>query len=300
MYSPPRRTGLAIGIGAIVVFLAADALFLLLIFQTPLSIATVLWIALTIGSLPTIGYVAYRTYGLATAQYEINQNALVIHWGGLREVIPMGDISRLELGRNVDGVQNPRGLWWPGCLVGRGQAEAFGRLAYFASAAQDDQVYVVITDGAYVISPADLNGFVEAFERERQLGITEQVAYQTVFAPIQQWELWRDRWAQGLIVGPLLTALALFGFIALVYSALPRQVPLRFDNAGFPDRVGPPSGLFILPVIALLVWAVNTTFGTGLHIRGDARLQAYMAWSASIFVQLLLWAAAFFLIRHAV
>ena len=298
-FSPPRRTGLAIGIGAIIVLLAADALFLLLIFQTPLSVITVLWIALVIGSLPTVGFIAYRSYGLAGAQYEIDANAFVIHWGGLREVVPMAAIDRIEYGRDIEDHLNPRGLWWPGCLVGRGEDEVFGQLAFFASTAQDQQLFVITGDGAYVISPEAADAFETTFAEVRQQGITAQVEYETVFSPFQQWPLWQDRLAQSLIAIPLLIALALFGFVALIYSSLPAQVPLHFDMTGSPDRVGPPSGLFILPVIALLIWAVNATFGTGLHVRAGTRLPAYIAWSSTIFVQLLLWAGAFFLINSA-
>ncbi|MBI4315582.1 MAG: DUF1648 domain-containing protein [Chloroflexi bacterium] len=292
MSSPPRTLGLAVGLNAMMVLAAADALFVFVLARSPVNLLTPLWIILLAFSLPVLAFVAYRTVALLNAQYLFTQNALVIVWGPVREIIPMADITGLVMGGDLPADLAPRGLWWPGCLVGRGHTKAVGDLTYYATASQQGQIIVATTQGGYVISPLDIDGFVRAFEEEGRKGITEPIAHEMHRPQAYDWLVWRDRWAQGLVMGGLALPFLLLVAIAFRYPGLPATVPLHFDTAGNADRMGSPGGLFILPIIGGLVWLVNSLAGGLLHVRSGQRPAAYLLWAGSALVQLFLWVAA--------
>jgi len=295
MSSPNRTLGLAIGFTVLVVMVAADVLFALILGRTPVNWLTPLWVALILFSLPLIVFIAYRALSLFNAKYIITQNAMVIVWGWVREIIPMGEINTLTHGKLVSARPAPRGLWWPGCLVGRGRAEGVGQpseLAYFATAPQEEQLFVATEARTYVISPGDINQFLAEFEGERQKGITEPIPFASHRPAFYEWDLWRDRWAAILIGVGLALPFVLMIAIALRIPSLPSSIPLHFTIEGQPDRIGAPVGLFILPLIGGLVWLFNSLAGAILHIRRAERPAAYLLWLGSSLVQVFLWVAA--------
>lgn len=279
-----------------VVLAAADALFFVIVQRTPVNFLTALWVGLIVVSLPIVGFIAYRTVSLFNAQYLFTQNALVIVWGPVREIIPMRDITGLLLGSELPSDLAPRGLWWPGCLVGRGRTKSVGDLMYFATRPQEGQIIVVTTSGGYVISPSSLSDFVEAFESEGRKGITAPIERTTHRPEYYEWEIWGDRWALGLIIAGLALPFVLLIVIAVRFPSLPDAIPLHYDASGRPDRIGPPTGLFILPAIGGLAWLVNSLIGGVLYVRRIERPAAYLLWAGSGLVQLYLWVAAFGLI----
>jgi hypothetical protein len=280
--------GLTIGLTVIIVMAAANVLFLLILARTPVNWLTPLWVTLILLSL----FVAYRTLSLLNTKYIITQNAMVIVWGWVREIIPMGEINTITHGKLVSARPAPRGLWWPGCLVGRGRSETLGELAYFATAPQEEQLFVATSACTYVISPSDLNQFLAEFEGERQKGITEPVGFATHRPAFYDWDLWRDRWAAILIGVGLALPFLLMIVIALRIPSLPSTIPLHFNIAGQPDRIGSSAGLFNLVFIGGLVWLVNSLAGVILHIRRTERPAAYLLWLGSSLVQVFLWVAA--------
>ena len=71
---------------------------------------------------------------------------------------------------------------------------------------------------------------------------------------------------------------------AFAYT-LPEEVVLHFNSAQEPDRVGPRQGLFLLPLIGLLAWGINTVWGGVIYHR--QRLAAYLLWGGAIAVQII-------------
>jgi hypothetical protein len=291
MSQPPRTLGLAIGIILIVVLAAADVLFGLILVSTPVNFITPLWVLLIAVSLPLLGFIGYRTAALVNAHYRFTQNALVIVWGPVKQIIPMADISGLILGSDVVGDLAPRGLWWPGCLVGRGHTKSVGDLMYYATTPQSGQIIVATGQGGYVISPEDIDQFVNLFEEEGRRGITEEVPYLENRPAFYDWTVWRDRSAAMMVAAGLILPFLLLVMIAIRYPSLPATIPLHYDGLGQVDRSGPPSGLLILPAIGALVWLVNGLLGVLLASRAtrqNERPAAYLLWSSTIVVQVLL------------
>jgi hypothetical protein len=297
MSRPPRTLGLIIGFTLLIVLAAADALFAVIIWQTPAqtdSFAFVpIWVALIAISLPLLAFVGYRTFSLLNAHYRFTQNALVIVWGPVKQIIPMADISGLILGSDVIGDLAPRGLWWPGCLVGRGHTKSVGDLMYYATTPQSGQIIIAAGQGGYVISPENIEEFVNLFEEEGRRGITEEVTYAQNRPEFYNWKLWQDRWAAVLLGAGLIVPFVLLIVLAVQFPSLPDNIPLHFDGRGLVDRTGPPTGLLILPAIGGIAWLVNGLIGVALYaLRQNERPTAYLLWSSALIVQVFLWIAA--------
>jgi hypothetical protein len=143
-----------------------------------------------------------------------------------------------------------------------------------------------------VISPADVQGFVQSFEGEGRKGIEAEIEYEVNRPEFYDWEIWRDRLALVLIGAGLILPFILLVAVSIRVPFLANEVPLHFDTTGRVDRVGSPVGLFILPAIGGLVWIINAVIGGAFYIRRAERPAAYLLWLGSTLVQVFLWVAA--------
>ena len=294
VFSPPKSTGLAIGLGAITLTLALDAVLVALIRFAPLSFPTFIFICLLAASAPVLAWIAYRCYGLARARYVLSRNALVVEWGGRREVIPMEMIGEVRASAEVETVLRPPGITWPGCIVGRTRVPDFGDVEFLAAAppGQPGLVLLSYPGGWLAISPADPQAFLHALAEFRAEGVEDRIEPESTRPGLEQWALWHDWRALGLVALGGASVLALVGYLLAIFPQLPPEIALHFNAQSQPDRFGPPTGLFILPVIAGLAWALNTLGGLWLHRRETERAGAYLLFSATVFVQALVWVAA--------
>jgi hypothetical protein len=101
--------------------------------------------------------------------------------------------------------------------------------------------------------------------------------------------LLRDRALQILLVLTLIANLALFGYLALRFDALPDALPMHFDAAGLPDRIESKTGIFGLPLIGLVLLLLNTALGILIHRR--ERAAAILLVASVLLVQVLMWFA---------
>jgi hypothetical protein len=127
-----------------------------------------LWGFLFVLSLVPIGLLAYRTYGLARATYWLEPDRLIVQWGARREIIPLSDVKEALAGKDIQADLKPRGLWWPGCLVGRLETADLGEIEFLATMPQDDQVFVVAAGTTFALSPVSVEEFTAALAERRE------------------------------------------------------------------------------------------------------------------------------------
>lgn len=204
-------------------------------------------------------------------------------------MIPTPQIERVVLGEELKGQVRFRGVRWPGHWVGYGEVEGLGPTLFYATVPPRRQVFLVTPGLTYAISPEDRNGFLQALHTRMQMGPTQAVEPSSHGPAFLKWGFWRDRLGLGLILGTLGGNLALFGFLSARFPTLPRLLPLHFDAAGSPDRLGAQGQIFFLPLIGVVVMLVNGGLGGVLYRR--ERMAAYLLWGGSAVVQVLLWAA---------
>jgi hypothetical protein len=244
-------------------------------------------VLLSLGLLVGLGY---RFYGLARSRYLFDRNALVIHWGAVRHVIPMGDITRVLVGDEIEGRLRFRGARWPGYCVGHGDLPGEGPVLFYGTVPPGQQIFVVTPSLSYGISPADREGFLDAFRHRWEMGPTQAVEQSFERPRILDWPVWQDRVGRLLLGAGFLGMLALVGLLCSRFSSFPPQVPLHFDAAGNPDRLVPRSQSFVIPLIGLLALLLNG--GLGLVAYRRERMVSYMLWSGAALIQALVWTAA--------
>jgi len=282
--------GLGVGIGLMVAIILVDVGLIILAATRPLSIGTFIIGLAVLVSLGLLGLIGYWLYGLARSGYSLDRNALVIHWGPTEQTIPTGQIERVFMGDEVEGHIRFHGGMWPGHCVGYGEVPGAGAVLFYATVPPRRQTYVVTPGLTYGISPADRDGFLEALHKRLQMGPTQVVEQSSRRPGFLNWPIWQNRTGMALLAVGLLAVLALIGLLCFQFPALPRMVPLHFDAAGDPDRLGLRGQIFILPLIGLLALLLNGALGWLVYRR--ERVAAYLLWGGAVLIQVLVWTAA--------
>jgi hypothetical protein len=292
VFHPPRRLGLALALGGLLILLVVDAGLLAVLRANPLSFPGSLSLILLVASLPAIVWLAYRGYGLLSSRYVLSRNAIVVEWGDRRIVLPMPLLDEARAGAEVEApVLHPRGLVLPGIAVGTAAVDGLGEVEFLAAAGKPGLVLLRHAESWLAISPARPQAFLEALKTFQLEGHAEDIEPESVLPAVQRWGLLHDRLALALIALGAVSVLLLVGYLALIAGQLPGEIALHFDGQGQPDRFGPPTGLLILPTIAGLTWLVNTLAGVWLHRRPAERTATYLLLGATLFVQALVWVA---------
>ncbi|MCB9421111.1 MAG: DUF1648 domain-containing protein [Ardenticatenaceae bacterium] len=269
-------------------FILLDVVLFMLLIRGPITLLSFLLGVLLLASLPLLAVVAYWTSSLSTTRYHVVENALLIEWGSLRQVIPLAAIESLQPGGKITQF---RGLRWPGLMIGRGQID--GQVAVvFATRPAAEQLLLKTETAVYAISPVDLENFKNCLEALRTAEMAEPVDLPESHLGFLSWSFWNEWPAHLLLAASGLLNLALFGYLTAVYNHLPAQVPLHFNQLGQVDRLAAPNRLFLLPLIGLTVWLVNGTGGWFFYQQSQ-KLPAYLLWGTAVLVQLAIWGAVF-------
>ena len=194
------RLGNRVGIGIIVWLVILDALLIWIATQLPISVITFILVLLALVSLPIIALMVYWLIGLNRAAYALDRNLLTIRWGAVQQIIPMASIRKVLHGSEIAGqVRRFRGGRWPGHWVGQAEVKDVGPILFYAAGGFDQQLVIVTPGLAYAITPADMAGFVEAFDQRQKMGPTQEVDQMSIQPELYDWPLWTDRLALGLV-----------------------------------------------------------------------------------------------------
>jgi len=285
-------------VAAALTLVLASALAIAL-FLFPLSLLTFLFAIGALTLLAIAAWLGYQAYQLRDVSYSLDRNALVIRWGTMVEVVPTGDIHEVTEGSQIAAQLR---LWrppLPGCWFGEGRHPALGRVRSYATEPPERQLLIVTPQRSYLLSPNDLEGFVEALHVRLGMGPTRVVAPSRTLPAFARWPVWRDRLALVLLALGWALNLTIFAVGLARYPELPTQIALHFDADGFPDRLGSKQQLFVPIFFSLLMLIISTAAGFVIYNRDkladskdqDAQtstpLAAYMLWAGSVAVQAL-------------
>jgi hypothetical protein len=283
------QKGLRVGAALIAAILLVVGGLLGWIFTQPVTIWTFVAGMAVLASVGAVLLLVYWIVGLLASGYALDRNVLVISWGANEQVIPAGQIARVIPGSELEARVRFRGMHWPGYWMGYGQVEGLGPALFYATVPPSQQIFVVTEGLVYGISPEEPEAFLNTLRTRLQMGPTQIVEPSSSGPAFLQWGFWRDRLGQGLLVVGLIAVLALFGLVSARLPTLPRLLPLHFDAAGQPDRVGPQAQIFFVPSIGLIVLLLNAALGGVLYRR--ERFVAHLLWAGALLVQILFWAA---------
>lgn len=293
--------------GSVIAFLVAALFLILAAWLGRLAIAPVsghtFWLLLGILLLVSLGVLfSYWGIALLTLRYTFDRNALILHWGGNRQVIPMNRVTAVRPWAQGENVRE-RGLRWPGCHRGRGRSAELGTVEFYATAGRPAQVLVCTEGKVYVLSPRHPEEFIREIDLRRRLGITRQLAQERIPWWPLRWSVWSDRPLLSILAVALFLNLVLFALLCYRFPVLDPQGPIHFTQileAGsvrtIPDYIAPSQDLFKLPAFGLLLLGGNLFLGLLLHRRQRA-LALFLAVIA-LAVQVLFGLGAFYILTR--
>jgi hypothetical protein len=286
-HRPPFRLGLLFGLGMILMLILLDLGLASLILTSPVDLLSVLRALLVVLTLPVMGIVLFGVMGLRSASYRVDRNAISIRWGQVEQVIPLPDVEEVLPGTDLGRVTRFRGIRWPGCWVGRGRVEGVGAVQFYCTSPLHRHLVIRTAVGSYAISPQSPTKFVDLLATQRAMGVLEPGEHQ-----LTQPQLGRlDRVGGALLLVGGVLNLFLYFLVGAQYGRLPHRLPLHFDPAGLPDRVGPSSQLFVMVGIGTAAWILDGALGVILYRRFGERMAGYLLWGAAAVLQILIWVA---------
>lgn len=228
----------------------------------------------------------YWTYGCLTLRYYLDRNGLTIHWGDIRQLIPMDRIERLVPGRERDP---PRvtGVSWIGHHVGHGEVEGLGNVIFYAThRSHEELLYIVTPEQTYGVSVPDEVRFAEDLQGYQKLGALVSLPQVTERTSLAAQPFWHDTLAQGLALASFFMFAAMLGYVYHNYPGLPDSIPLEYTSLGFGDK----RDLLMIPTTGVGLLAINLGLGFVLH--AWERAVGYLLFLAAIGAQIILLAAA--------
>ncbi len=285
---PNKRAGLLCGLGLLLGLLLAGYWLAHGLPGSPLNLAA-FWRALLLLVVLSLSVVvAYACFGLGNLTYRLERNGLIIRWGASFDVVPMADIKGITPLRALGG-RLAGGLGWPGYRIGLGSLEGVGPVRLYVAPGPGQGLLVSTASMAYLICPADVEGFLADYRTRRLLGPIVNWRQERRLPAVLSLRIWGDKLAAWLFVGGLLLNVVLFGYLAARYPSLPPRLLLSFDVRGLGNRIGGRSELWFLPVGALGVLLVNGVLAAWVH--GRERILALLLLCNVPLVQTLAWVA---------
>lgn len=291
-FSPPRRRGLLIYLGGMLVALILVTILLgAAVSQEPGLPVILLVLGAFLIALP-IPFALYRLYALLRSGYWLGRNGLRLRWG-LRFIdMPYDQI--VDVAR-VEELENPLELppWaWFGSLMGQRNDAELGKLEFMAS----DPANLVLlgtAEGVYVISPADPQDFVAVYKRESERGSLRPIPARSVLPSFVLAEAWAEPRVPALLVAGAVLALSLLVLVGVLSPQL-EAISLGFAADGKPLEPVAGVQLFLLPALNLFFYMGNFVMGLLFYREPQGIRFSSILWASSLFTSLLFLAAILF------
>jgi hypothetical protein len=285
-YQPPRALGLLVGAALTLWAFSIAALLINFAVASSFGINAVLAAAAAAAAASLASLFGYWTYALATMNYALDRNGLVIHWGTTRQVIPLGAIERLIPGTSV-GLPSVSGVSWLGCHIGRATIEHIGEVLFYTTHQNAEQVlYVVTSERNYAISVEDHADFARQVQIRQDLDPTARVTHHAQRLGSAAQAFWYDPVGRILVAAALFATFLMWVLVSLRYPDLPATLELHFpayEDTGLVD-IRTKDSILQLPRIATLILAINLALGFLLH--SWERVAGYVLFLAATAIQL--------------
>lgn len=284
------RWGWIVGLAIVAILIAVTVALVVFALIQPVSIWTFFMSAGAVATLVVVIRLLYQLWGLINASYEMDRNAVIIHWGGIQHQIPMASVGSVLYGAEVTGLRLHPGFRWPGYFVGLGEAPDIGPILFFATQRLSSQIIIRTSGMAYAISPKDLEEFLQMFRERLDMGPTQEVEESSKQPHFLDWVIWKDRFGLSVLSGSVTLLILLVGLLCWRYPYLPAEIAMRFSPSGEALLVAAASRIFYIAFLGVIFLFING--GLGLLLYHRERTAAYFLWGGLLAVQGGLWAAA--------
>ena len=289
VYLPSKRKGFLFIISTSV-FLVIVSIFLLVqANQAQVQLTSLLLRGAVLISSGLLIWLLYQAFVLMTMKYTLLREKLVLRWGFRREEIPANLIEWVKPASQLnDSLQVPL-MHIPGLIANYQRIHGVNAIDYAATEIEN-LVLVATPTQVYVISPIEINAFLDQFHRINELGSLEQVSAQSVRFSTFWARIWQDRIARLLILVSFFLVLALFVFV--LTASLGRTSILWEGGENVPA-----GRLFLLPILNIILWFVTIVIGSYFFLRKNVPvLTVYTLWAFSSLTSLLMGLAVLLMI----
>ena len=280
VFRPPRRLGVLVNSIGIVLLTLVGTYNLWKASGAEVGPDFLIHLLLSLASLALIPLLSYVTYALWRATYILERDGIRLQWGLRREEIPIDRVLRVGPVEDA-GIKLPLPwLRWPGSVLGQRRLPDSSTVDFLA--ARSSQLMVISTPGrAFVISPNDPRGFMQAYRQFAELGSLTPLPARTIYANFLVARLWTDLTARYLLLAATALVLALVTWVSLAAPGR-GSVTWGFTIPGASPEPQPSIRLLLLPVLNALFFALDFTFGLFLYSRDGQRHLAYLLWGSSV------------------
>lgn len=278
---PPRQKSLVYnGVLGIITFVVI--LFLLIsgsIIQHNILATAMIVLGLLL-ILPLI-LIAYRIFTILTTVYTLNRDYLEITWGLRRELIPMWELDWIH---PISDFETPLPLgftWLKGSYYTEKEISGLGKTLLIAT--QPEKMILVKHGQRYlVISPENVEGFMESYELLAQMGSLQNVQVESENLKMLWQRVWADPWAKRILSAG---SISLFLLIAasLVVSLTKQQI------VWVSMEYVPAARAMLMAMIGLFFGLINTFTGLLLYLQD--RVAAFLRnllWGTTILINIIL------------
>ena len=294
-FRPPRRSGIIFHGMAVIALAAIGVLSVWRASQAevgPVFILYLLPAATTVALAPVL---LYRIYALWGAGYTLERDGVRLQWGWRAEDIPMNQILWAHLDSDLGyPLPLPR-LCLPGAVLGSRRLPDTKRVE-FLCARTYHLVVVATAERVYVVSPTDVNGFLQTFQSLTEYGSLTPIPARSIYPSILVSRFWSDRLALFLVFSSLILSLALYLWVSLSIPTHP-QISLRLSETGEPLEFVPAVRLLLLPVLNSFFFLANTLLGLFFYRRSENQAASYLLWGCSLLTATLFLGAVYFILN---
>lgn len=293
-FAPPRRRGLILHIGLLLVSLGVGSVLFLLATRQQAGVVFMLYLLAALLILAPAPILGYRAYALIGAGYALQRDGLRIRWGLRAEDIPLPGVEWVREARDL-GYRLPLPPFaLPGAILGSRQTADLGKVEFVASDA-DNLLLVATTTRVYAISPVDAAGFMRNFQYSMELGSITPLSSLSVKPAAFIGQTLQSRLVRWLLLVGAGLNVALFILISIVIASR-ASISLGFDINGLPVEPGPSARLLLLSVLSVLVYIADLLAGLFFFRHPRQRAVAYLLWISAVITIIILAAAAVVLV----
>jgi hypothetical protein len=291
LFLPQRRPGLFFHAGAILLLLALAGIGLWQATQAVIGPIFFVYLLPSLLAVLVIPLLAYRAYALRSAFYSLERDGIRLRWGLRFEDIPMPAILWVHSAADLSSTLPLPWLRWPGAVLGTRHLAGAGAVEFLAASSKN--LVLVATPGkVYAISPADMQGFIHAYQRLTEMGSLSPLAVRSIYPTLLLSNVWATRPARYLLLGSLGLSLILLVWVSLVIPTR-QQVYLGYDPTGFAGDAVPALRLLLLPVINTFFVLADLFLGLFFFRREESQPFSYLLWGSGVLTSLLFLIAVF-------
>jgi hypothetical protein len=291
-FTPPQRFGIIFQVLLIGIFLLAAVLGLWQSIYTSISPMLVLYLLPALLAIFLIPLLAYRIYGLRTAQYSLEREGVHLRWGLRVEDIPMDQILWIYKKEEIEGHLPLPWFHWPGSLLGTRRTEGAEEVEFMASST-NGLILIGTAERVFAISPANPNLFLQTVSQIMEMGSLAPIPGRSVYPTNLMSRVWTSKLARWLLIGNILFSLALLIGISLAVPSR-SQVSMGFRPDGSPGDLVPASRLLLLPILNTSFVLINFFLGLFLYRKEKNQALSLLLWGSGAILPLFFLAGAIF------